>query len=175
MWRPASSLGFADILVLLSHHPEGLTADHLAILLDDKDLDVVTVRAEMSRLRRVIGADLVESRPYRLLKPITSDVCDTLDALDAGDVTAAVSHYRGPLLPRSVSPGIARLRTELATTMRGAVLSTGDVALMRKWLDSPEGRDDRDGWRLLQDSAKTRMVARALAGGHLAGIDFELG
>ena len=45
----------ADILVLLSRHPEGLSADHLAMLLDDKDLDVVTIRAEMSRLRRVIG------------------------------------------------------------------------------------------------------------------------
>ena len=45
----------ADILVLLSRHPEGLSADHLAVLLDDKDLDVVTVRAEMSRLRQVIG------------------------------------------------------------------------------------------------------------------------
>jgi len=34
----------ADILVLLSRHPEGLSADHLAVLLDDKDLVVVTVR-----------------------------------------------------------------------------------------------------------------------------------
>ncbi|MDT0407139.1 helix-turn-helix domain-containing protein, partial [Streptomyces sp. DSM 41635] len=46
----------ADILVLLIRHPEGLSADHLAMLLDDKDLDVVTVRAEVSRLRRVIGS-----------------------------------------------------------------------------------------------------------------------
>ena len=55
----------ADILVLLSRHPEGLSADHLAMLLDDYDLDTVTVRAEMSRLRRVIGAEFVASRPYR--------------------------------------------------------------------------------------------------------------
>ena len=57
----------ADILVLLSRHPEGLSADHLAMLLDDKDLDAVTIRAEMSRLRRVIGAEFIASRPYRLL------------------------------------------------------------------------------------------------------------
>lgn len=62
----------ADILVLLSRHPEGLSADHLAVLLDDKDLDVVTVRAEMSRLRKVRLENL-GSRPYRLLAPITSD------------------------------------------------------------------------------------------------------
>ncbi len=60
--------------MLLSRHPEGLSADHLAVLLDDKDLDVVTVRAEMSRLRKVIGGENLGSRPYRLLAPITSDI-----------------------------------------------------------------------------------------------------
>ena len=71
----------ADILVLLSRHPEGLSADHLAMLLDDKDLDVVTVRAEMSRLRKVIGAEYIDSRPYRLLVPITTDIGEVFDAL----------------------------------------------------------------------------------------------
>ena len=104
----------ADILVLLSRHPEGLSADHLAMLLDDKDLDVVTIRAEMSRLRRVIGADVVASRPYRLLTPISTDMSDVFDALEAGDVDAALSRYAGGLLPQSVSPGIARLRTDSA-------------------------------------------------------------
>lgn len=103
----------ADILVLLSRHPEGLSADHLAMLLDDNDLDSVTIRVEMSRLRRVIGAQYVASRPYRLLTPIDSDVADVFAALHRGDVDAALSHYSGALLPQSVSPAIARLRTEL--------------------------------------------------------------
>ena len=164
----------ADILVLLSRHPEGLSADHLAMLLDDKDLDVVTVRAEMSRLRRVVGADVIASRPYRLLKPISSDIADTFAALDAGDVETALSHYRGPLLPQSVSPAIARLRTELGASLRGAVLSAGNLALLRRWLELPEGRDDRHGWRLLHDHAQAGSVARAQARGHLAGLDFDL-
>jgi hypothetical protein len=165
----------ADILVLLSRHPEGLSADHLALLLDDKDLDVVTIRAEMSRLRRVIGAEFLESRPYRLLVPIASDVGSVFDALEAGDVEAALAHYAGPLLKQSVSPAIARLRTELSTSLRGAVLTTGRLALLRRWLELPEGRDDRDGWRVLHDSAKAEPVTRAQARGHLVGIDFELG
>ncbi len=164
----------ADILVLLSRHPEGLSADHLAMLLDDKDLDVVTVRAEMSRLRRVVGADVIASRPYRLLKPISSDIADTFAALDAADVETALSHYRGPLLPQSVSPAIARLRTELGASLRGAVLSAGNLALLRRWLELPEGRDDRHGWRLLHDHAQAGSVARAQARGHLAGLDFDL-
>lgn len=167
----------ADILVLLSRHPEGLSADHLAVLLDDKDLDVVTVRAEMSRLRKVIGAEYLSSRPYRLLAPITSDVGEVFDALDAGDVESALARYQGPLLRHSVSPAIARLRTQLSATLRAAVLAESGrrPALLRRWLELPEGRDDRDGWEVLHHSATADPVSRAQAGGHLAGLDFELG
>jgi len=165
----------AEILVLLSQHPEGLTADHLAMLLDEEDLDPITVRAEMSRLRKTIGADFIESRPYRLLKPIASDFGDTLAALDAGDVEAALSHYCGPLLPRSVSPAIARLRMQLSTGVRGAVMSSGNLTALRRWLDTPEGQDDRDGWLILHDSSRVSPVICAGAAGHLAGIDLEFG
>jgi len=165
----------ADILVLLIRHPEGLSADHLAMLLDDKDLDVVTIRAEMSRLRRVIGGSYIASRPYRLLTPVASDMGDVLDALQAGDVSAALTAYAGALLPQSVSPAIGRLRTELMTSLRGAVLAGADLGLLRRWLELPDGRDDRRGWTLLHDHAEADPVARAGARGHLAGLDSELG
>jgi hypothetical protein len=135
---------------------------------------VVTIRAEMSRLRRVIGADYIDSRPYRLLKPIASDVSDVSDALQAGDVDRALRLYTGELLPQSVSPGIARLRRELSASMRGAVLSSGNLALLRRWLDLPEGRDDRDCWRVLYNHAAPGSVMRAQARGRLAGLDFDL-
>lgn len=168
----------ADIIVLLWRHPEGLSADHLAVLLDDKDLDVVTVRAEMSRLRKVIGPTYIASRPYRLLAPVDSDVADVFAALDGGDVEAALARYPGPLLPQSVSPSIARLRTELSASLRGAVLAEsarGRPGLLRRWLELPEGRDDRDGWSTLHHTESLGPVGRAQAGGHLAGLDFELG
>lgn len=168
----------ADILVLLIRHPEGLSADHLAMLLDDKDLDVVTIRAEMSRLRRVIGSHYIASRPYRLLAPVASDMGDVFDGLQAGDVPAALSAYTGALLPQSVSPAIGRLRTELTASLREAVLAQsarGNLALLRKWLQLPDGRDDRHAWRMLHDHAQADPVARAQARGHLAGLDSELG
>jgi len=165
----------AEILVLLNRHAEGLSADHLAMLLDERDLDVVTVRAEMSRLRRVIGAEFIGSRPYRLLVPIGSDVGGVFDALANHDVESALSQYAGTLLTQSVSPAIARLRTELSNSLRGAVLATGSLVLLRRWLELPEGRDDRDGWRVLHDVANADPMTRAQARGHLAGIDFELG
>jgi hypothetical protein len=168
----------AEILVLLSRHPEGLSADHLAMLLDDKHLDVVTIRAEMSRLRKVVGAAFISSRPYRLTAPFASDLTDVFDALAAGDVASALNRYPGPLLAQSVSPAIARLRTELSASLRSAVLTdttTGGPSLLRRWLEMPEGRDDREGWRVLRDSSGDRPVIRARAHGHLAGLDFELG
>jgi hypothetical protein len=127
----------------------------------------------MSRLRRVIGAEYVASRPYRLLAPVDSDVGAVFDALQRGDVDCAITRYAGALLPQSVSPAIARLRTELTTSLRSAVLSTGSLALLRRWLDLPEGRDDRDGWQVLHDHASADAVARAQAHGHLAGLDSE--
>lgn len=165
----------AEILALLIRHPQGVTTDHLALLLDEKELDVVTIRAEMSRLRRVIGPEYIGSRPYRLLRPVTTDFGAVLDALTAGDVASAVAQYSGPVLPQSLSPSIARLRTELTASLRSAVLAAGDLNLLRRWLDMPDGRDDRDGWRLLYQAAEPGSVARAEAGGRLAGIDLELG
>jgi len=176
--RTALTGRHADILVLLSRHPEGLSADHLAVLLDDKDLDVVTVRAELSRLRKVVGAEFIASRPYRLITELASDLSEVFAALSAGDVASALEQYGGPLLPQSASPAIARLRTELATSLRSAVLaeaSHGKLGLLRRWLELPEGRDDRDGWRVLHDRAGSKPMVRAHARGHLAGLDFELG
>lgn len=165
----------ADILLLLSRHPEGLSADHLALLLDDRDLDVVTVRAEMSRLRKVVGSDILDSRPYRLPGPISTDVAEVYQAIEGGDLAAALDLYTGPILPQSVSPAVARLRTELAMTLRQAVLSGGEVGVLTRWLDSPDGREDRAGWRTLHDAAAPGSAQRAAARGRLAGLDFELG
>ncbi|BDH59624.1 transcriptional regulator [Tsukamurella sp. PLM1] len=162
----------ADILALLARHPEGLTADHLALLLDERDLDVVTVRAEVSRLRKTIGAEFLGSRPYRLLRPLASDADDAASALRAGRITDALAVYRGPLLPNSAAPGVARLRAELAGNLRSAVLASRDLGLLRRWLDLPDARDDEQGWRVLRAHGDVRE--RAEADGRLAAIALDL-
>ncbi|BAP97528.1 putative phytochrome sensor protein [Mycobacteroides abscessus subsp. massiliense] len=164
----------AEILALLLRHPEGLSADHLAMLLDENDLDVVTIRAEMSRLRRIVGGELIGSRPYRLLKKVRSDMADVFSALRAGEIANAMDHYHGELLPRSSAPAIARLRLELSTSLRGAVLASGDLHLLRRWLDLPEARDDREGWQRLHDHPGAGAVTRSEARGHLIALDSDL-
>ena len=69
----ALSQRHSEILLLLAVHPQGLTAEQLAVELHVDDLPLVTVRAEMSRLRGVLGDLAPESRPYRLPHPIETD------------------------------------------------------------------------------------------------------
>ncbi|MEV0359334.1 GAF domain-containing protein [Nocardia sp. NPDC050697] len=136
----------AEILLLLTEHPEGLGADHLALLLDDTDLDNGTIRAAMSRLRAVVGPAVFGSRPYRLRTHVTTDVEALRAALDSGDVEAALRLYAGPVLPRSNAPGILDIRDELRVRLRAAVLNSGDSAVLRRWTAGPDGRDDPDAW-----------------------------
>ncbi|MEU9808280.1 transcriptional regulator [Mycobacterium sp. NPDC050853] len=164
----------AEIMALLLRHPEGLSADHLAMLLDENDLDVVTIRAEMSRLRRIVGDELIVSRPYRLLEHVGSDMGDAFAALRAGDIARAMDSYSGQLLPRSAAPAIARLRLELSTSLRGAVLADGELHLLRRWLDLPEARDDREGWQALHDHHGAGAIIRSEARGHLIALDSDL-
>ncbi|MEV6767680.1 GAF domain-containing protein [Nocardia sp. NPDC051030] len=136
----------AEILLLLAEHHEGLSADHLALLLDDADLDNATIRAAMSRLRSVVGPNVFGSRPYRLLIPIATDVEALRAALDSGDADTAVRLYSGPVLPRSTAPGVIDIRNELRVRLRTAVLRSGDAAILSRWTAGAEGRDDAAAW-----------------------------
>ncbi|MFC4375717.1 GAF domain-containing protein [Nocardia halotolerans] len=136
----------AEILLLLTEHPEGLGADHLALLLDDTDLDNGTIRAAMSRLRSVVGAAVVGSRPYRLQVHVATDVEALRAALDSGDTESALRLYAGPVLPRSSAPGICDIRDELRVRLRTAVLASAEPAVLRRWTACQEGRDDAAAW-----------------------------
>ena len=65
-WRTPLSRRHADILVhLWRSGPQGLSAGRLSAALYGDGEHAVSVRAEVSRLRRVVGG-LVETNPYRL-------------------------------------------------------------------------------------------------------------
>ncbi|WP_431956324.1 GAF domain-containing protein [Nocardia lijiangensis] len=136
----------AEILLLLAEHAEGLGADHLALLLDDTDLDNGTIRAAMSRLRSVVGPTVFGSRPYKLRVHVATDVEALRAALDSGDVDSALRLYAGPVLPRSTAPGIIDIRDELRVRLRTAVLGSHDAAVLRRWTAGAEGRDDAAAW-----------------------------
>ena len=73
-WRTVLTRRHAQILLLLAESGDsGLTSARLSRLIFGDAGHVVTVRAEMSRLRRAVGA-LITSRPYRLAAGVTLHV-----------------------------------------------------------------------------------------------------
>src|SRR4051794_37363064 len=100
----------SELLLLLAEAAvagEGRSASQLAAECHRGDAAPVTVRAELSRLRRLVGADLVGSRPYRLLTRLDSDLDQVRRLLSRGEVGPALDRYPGALLPGSRAPRAA--------------------------------------------------------------------
>ncbi|MEV0059082.1 GAF domain-containing protein [Nocardia sp. NPDC058379] len=173
--RVSLSQRHAEILLLLTEHPEGLGADHLALLLDDTDLDNGTIRAAMSRLRSVIGASVVGSRPYRLRVHVATDVEALRAALDSGDIESALRLYAGPVLPRSSAPGICDIRDELRVRLRTAVLASADPGVLRRWTAGPEGRDDAAAWAAYRSTVDRDSPLYAQIEAKIRVLDRRLG
>ncbi|GAA5035847.1 GAF domain-containing protein [Streptomyces siamensis] len=153
----------SEILVLLARHPEGLTGDELlCALYEDESVTPVTLRAELARLRRLLGPGLLESRPYRLTVPVESDVAVVERRLGTGSVTAAMAAYAGPLLPSSGAPAVVRLRRRLADGLRTALVARRDPDLLADWARAPWGEDDLDVWRALASVRPTAAVRSRL-------------
>ncbi|MER5304307.1 GAF domain-containing protein [Streptomyces lasiicapitis] len=160
----------SEIVVLLARHPEGLSGDELlCALYADESVTPVTLRAELARLRQVLGPEVLRSRPYRLAVPVTSDVDVVERRLGCGAVTAAVTAYAGPLLPGSQAPAVVRLRRRLADQVRAALIARGDPDLLSDWVHAPWGEDDVEVWRAL---AAVRPTVPVVA--RLRTLDTEL-
>lgn len=169
------SLRHAEMLLLLATHPRGLSVDELAVLLHPGDLSDVTVRAEVSRLRRVVGPLLGPSRPYRLAAPVTTDVHDVRRALARGDLLGALAQYAGPVLPRSVAPGVEQLRDELCAELRSAVLASSDAVAVERWVATDEGTEDWHAWQHLMSLCTTGSPPWVRARGRLERLGRSLG
>ncbi|MFK0104416.1 GAF domain-containing protein [Streptomyces sp. NPDC091217] len=154
----------SELLVLLSRHPEGLTGNELlCALYEDESVTPVTLRAELARLRRLLGPGLLASRPYRLAAPVESDAAVVERRLEAGAVTAAVGAYTGPLLPGSQAPAVVRLRQRLADGLRAALIACQDPDLLARWAHAAWGEDDVEVWRALAAVRPTAVVRSRLA------------
>lgn len=167
----------AEILVLLQAFPEGLNTEQLALKLAEDGLDPVTVRAEISRLRRDVGADVVASRPYRLTLDITSDVDALRSRIASGtDLASVVDDLgRGGLLAESSAPGIVDIFEELREDLRSRLFASGDVAALRRWTSSTHGRDDLAAWRRLEHRLPVGDPDRAVVGGRIRLLDKRYG
>ncbi|MEU7025984.1 GAF domain-containing protein [Streptomyces sp. NPDC046275] len=163
----------SELLVLLAHRPEGLSGDELLTLLyEDESVTPVTLRAELSRLRGLLGPELLASRPYRLTAEVDADFAVVDRRLSSGAVATALGAYAGPLLPSSCAPGVVRLRERLAGRLRAALVDRGDPGLLADWAYSAWGEDDVVVWRALASAVPAAQAPAVRA--RLAALDAEL-
>ena len=156
----------SEIMVILAACPAGLTGDELAYLLYPDDVTTSTPRAELVRLRALLGEHLLASRPYRLTCEVTSDWAAVSAQLAAGNLAEALRLYRGPLLPHSEAPGVAELRTDLDRALRSAILASGQPEFLVSWTRSRWGADDLEMWQRLCAVLPGLLTAAAVRGGH---------
>lgn len=165
----------SEILLLLTETPRGLSGPELGIQLYEEDNMSSTLRAEMTRLRHLLGEDLLPSRPYRLAAEVTSDWLAVQAQLAAGDVAGAVRSYRGPILPRSVAPGVCRIRDCVQSSLREAVLRSGRPELMSQWTRSSWGTDDYEMWQVQSQALDPRSPLLPMIRSQLHHLDLSLG
>jgi GAF domain len=169
------SLRHSEILAVLATHPGGLSGDELAVMLYPGDVSPATLRAEVVRLRSLLGADVLASRPYRLLAEVTSDWAEVAAQLAAGDLAAALKRYPGPLLPPSEAPEVVRLRADLHGWLRALVLADGGQELVVNWTQSRWGADDLEMWHRQCALLPSRSPLRPRAEAMVERLDAELG
>lgn len=95
-WAHELSPRHAEILLALAMHPGGRSASELADDLFGDASRIVTVRAEMSRLRKVLGS-VIAHRPYRIAHDVRTELIEPAN--------------RAAVLPGSSAPVVARWRT----------------------------------------------------------------
>jgi hypothetical protein len=132
----------AEVLALLLLHPAGLTAEQLTLQLYGDEGSPTTVRAEMHRLRNLLGEGILDTKPYRILADVSGDVTDVQAAIRAGDLAAAMDLYSGPLLEHSDAPALRAERDELDATLRGAVLESREPDLIWRFAQTSVGAED---------------------------------
>ena len=168
------SLRHSEILLLLAASPGGLTAGELAVALSHEEHSPVTIRAELSRLRTLLGPVRLSSRPYAVLDRLVTDAAVVREHLVAGRLRQAVAAYSGPVLPTSTAPAVEQLRDELHMLLRSGLLAARDPDALLSFADTPHGRDDYEVWQAALGSLPPSSPRHAQVAGHLARLDADL-
>jgi hypothetical protein len=159
----------AEILAVLMLVGRGLTAEELTLEVYGETGKPVTLRAELSRLRRDLGG-LLAARPYALAAPVTSDLHDAERLLADGRLAEALTLAGHGVLPRSRAARIVEARESLESGLRAAIMRAGDADLLLAWCRSPPGRDDEPATRALLGRLAADDPRNPAAQAHLARL-----
>ncbi|HET9658523.1 MAG TPA: GAF domain-containing protein [Kineosporiaceae bacterium] len=167
----------SELLLLLAQHPAGLTAEQLAVHLHEGDTALVTLRAELSRLRTLLaplGEPVLASRPYRITGPLHTDVDLLRRLLDRGAYRRALTAYPGPVLPQSQSPAVQSLRLRLEHDLRACLLAGRDPELLWTFGQRSCAEDDIELWQTCLDRLPRGSHRRAIVAARLDRLHREL-
>ncbi|MBW8172349.1 transcriptional regulator [Ornithinimicrobium sp. Arc0846-15] len=162
-----------EMFVVLADAPMGLSGEELAVLIYPHEVTASTVRAEMNRLRHVVGDELLGSRPYTLREPVTLDAAVVSQTVDTGEIASALQKYRGPVLPHSEAPGVMRYRSQVEADVRRGVLASERADLMAVWTRTSWGGDDYEVWAAQQRIMPASSPLQPLVRSQLARLDRE--
>lgn len=131
----------AEILALLSLRDRGWSAEEMAYELYGDHGSPGTVRIEIHRARRRLGA-VIAATPYRFTDAsrVTSDVARLRDALEEGDLDRALCIYRQPLLRSSDLLALEQWRGELDRATTDAVRRSSDPRMEIRWSHTEMGQ-----------------------------------
>jgi hypothetical protein len=138
-----------ELMAVLALHPEGMTAEQLALALYGERGKTVTVRAQVHRLRAHLGDGVLDTHPYRLRVAVDADWAKVKRLIANGRPGAALKAYAGPLLPTSDAPAVREARGLIEESLRRSILTTADPALLARWLAHPCGSHDLPAARAL--------------------------
>lgn len=169
------SLRHTELLMLLASQQRGMTSGELAWELYEHEAAEVTVRAEMSRLRKALPGLVPAGRPYQLREELRTDAGDVAGCLERGSHRHAVELYRGPVLPNSSAPGIVELREGLHGWLRRSLIEHASADVLLTYAHSPDGRFDIEVWRacLARMPAESPRYTEVVAA--IERIDRQLG
>ena len=132
------------------------------------------MRAELSRLRTLLGPVRLGSRPYRVEGGLDTDLLVVRRHLAAGRVRQAVAGYPGPVLPTSAAPAVTELRDELHLHLRAALLAEGDPDALLSFADTGHGRGDYEVWAAALAALPASSPRAAQVAAHVELLDASL-
>ena len=155
----------SEILALLCAEPAGYTAEALAQRLYGEAASPVTIRAEITRLKKVlkdntVGID-IESMPYRLSPQPETDIKRVSGFIGRGAHRVALAKYPGPVLPGSTAPGVEEIRARLSGHLREVMLQDASVDVLLDYARTQEAIDDQEVWEACLRLLPARSPKRA--------------
>ena len=155
----------SEILALLCAEPAGYTAEALAQRLYGETASPVTIRAEITRLKKVlkdnsVGID-IESMPYRLNPLPETDIKRVSGFIGRGAHRVALAKYPGPVLPGSAAPGVEEIRARLSGHLREVMLQDASVDVLLDYARTQEAIDDEEVWEACLRLLPARSPKRA--------------